>query len=229
MHLSSKDIEGIIKYPFQGNNWFVAVAAQGALLLFLSMFLVGVPFLLGFVVTHVRNGMHESSVYPGFDQWGAYWSCGLKLLVTHLTYSLPIFILYFGYGLILFVFMLFGFQSEVFQVLFGIGALFGVLLYPLVFVYALVVSTLQYAYLPLFAADQPIKKAFYIKSYLWPYLKSNALNILILYVLGYALGVVAYVGFAAFFVGIFFTTSLAMAIIAYGTGVIYKHSSVKMN
>lgn len=230
MTLTSEQFNEIIRYPFTGKDWFVRICLQGALLVFLCPFLVGIPLLAGFVITHTRRGIDGSLDYPSWNDWGVYWSRGWRSLAVNILYYLPIVALFMTYLVVAIVPLVVGAatDSEGLAVIGSILAMLGsIVLYIFLFVYAIFFSLVQMATAPLVALDLPISAAFQLKQYVWPYIKGNIVNMILAFLISYLCALVANIGLLLLFVGILFTFPLAIAVMAYANGVIYRISTVK--
>lgn len=228
--LSGEDFNRIIKYPFVGKDWFVHICLQGALLLFLCIFLIGIPFLTGFIISITRQGIDGSNIYPSWGDWGLYWKRGWKALAVNLIYYLPLAAMFFIYVSLVVIPLLLGAITET-EVLAAIGSLIGALgvfvLYFFMFIYVFCFAVIQMVTAPLLALDYPISASFQFSRYIWPYIKANAVSLLLAWLIGYLAGLLANVGLLFLFFGVVFTIPLAMAIMAYANGTIYRISEVK--
>lgn len=199
--------------------------------MFLSGFLIGLPFFVGFMMSFTRRGIDGSTDYPNWE-WGVYWRRGWKALAINLVYYVPLLALFFTYFAIVAVPLLIGEASGVDE-LAAVSALFGmfgmIILYACMFVYAIFFAIVQMATAPVVALDLPVSAGFQFKHYIWPYLKANVVNLVLAWLIGYLAGLVSMVGMIFLFVGMFLTMPLALAITAYANGVVYRNSSVKYN
>lgn len=231
MTLSGNDFTAILKYPWSGKNWFVNICLQGAVLMLLCPFLLGIPFFTGFVISLTRQGIAGSQDYPTWE-WGTYWQRGWKALVINFVYYIPLLAILLTYFAVVLIPLLIGEASGVDELV-ALSALFGmfgmIILYVCLFAYAIFFAIVQIATAPLVALDLPLAAAFQFKQYIWPYLKANVVNLLLAWLISYLAGLVAMVGIVFFFIGIFLTLPLAIAITAYAHGVIYRISPVKYN
>lgn len=230
MTLTSEQFNEIIKYPFSGKDWFVRICLQGALLSFLCPFLVGIPLLAGFVITHTRRGIDGSLDYPSWNDWGLYWARGWRSIAVNVIYYLPILALFITYLVVAIVPLVVGAvtESEGLAVVGSILAILGsMVLYACLFAYAIFFSLVQMATAPLVALDLPIAAAFQFKQYVWPYIKANIVNMILAFLISYLCALIANIGLLLLFIGIFFTFPVAIAMMAYANGLIYRISTVK--
>lgn len=228
--ITGQHFNEIIRYPISGKDWFVKVGLQGALLLLLCPVLVGIPLLAGFIAAHTQRGIQGSLDYPDWKDWGLYWQLGWKSLAVNLLYYLPLVGLWLIYFVIILVPILIGAiagESEIAALggLLGMMGLF--IVYPLMFVYLIFYVAIQMATGPKIASGATIAQAISWKHYIWPYLKANAINLLIVYLIGYLASLVAMVGMFALFIGLFVTMPFAFALLGYAHGVVYRLSTVK--
>ena len=89
MATSLQNVGDAFGFVFRDQNWFGKVA-MGALFVFLSMFLVGIPFLLGYMVWTTRNVIRkEPYPLPPWTHLGDMFVTGLKLIAAYIVYYIP--------------------------------------------------------------------------------------------------------------------------------------------
>lgn len=228
--LTGQHFNEILRYPVSGKDWFVKVGLQGAILIMLCPFLVGIPLLSGFIAAHTQRGITGSKDYPDWKDWGAYWTLGWKTLAASLLYYLPLVFLWGIYLVIVLIPIAIGAATNSEEVaavgaIFGMGGLF--IIYPLMFVYLIFYVGIQMAIGPKIAAGASIGEAINWKHYIWPYIKANFLHLLIIYLMSYFASLIAMVGMVALFVGLLLTMPFALALMGYAHGVAYRLSTVK--
>jgi len=87
------DIGKAFSYVFEDENWIVKILI-GGLFVFLSPLLIGIPFLLGYVVETVQNVMRdEPRPLPEWSDLGDKFVKGLILTVVAIVYMLPVILL----------------------------------------------------------------------------------------------------------------------------------------
>lgn len=87
------DIGTAFGYAFEDEDWIVKILI-GALFVFLTPLLVGIPFVLGYVVDTVRNVMAgEPRPLPEWSDLGGKFVKGLILSVVAIVYMLPVILL----------------------------------------------------------------------------------------------------------------------------------------
>ncbi len=87
------DIGNAFGYPFEDEDWIVKILI-GALFVFLTPLLVGIPFVLGYMVDTVRNVMAgEPRPLPKWSDLGDKFMRGLVLCVVAIVYMLPVILL----------------------------------------------------------------------------------------------------------------------------------------
>jgi len=80
-------------YAFEDEDWIVKILI-GGLFVLLSLVLVGIPFVLGYMVETVRNVMRgESRPLPAWSDLGDKFVRGLILTVVAIVYMLPVILL----------------------------------------------------------------------------------------------------------------------------------------
>jgi hypothetical protein len=87
------DIGKAFGYAFEDEDWIVKILI-GALFVFLTPVLVGIPFVLGYMVDTVRNVMAgEPRPLPEWSDLGGKFVKGLTLSVVAIVYMLPVILL----------------------------------------------------------------------------------------------------------------------------------------
>ncbi len=226
MTLSGQDFSNVLKAPFQDKQWGVNLILQGALLLFLSFFIIGVPFLTGFMLAITRRTINNDPTLPNWE-WGRYFKDGMKMLGVGIVYIAPLLAAWIGVFVLFFVSVLLVNQNDVFAVLTFVSALLMMGMYVLNFLFVIFMMFVQQAYVPLVAIGAPLRECFQFKTYIWPYLKHNIGNILLGILLGYLAGIIASVGMVFLFVGYFFTFPYAIAVMANVYGLVYRQSVIQ--
>lgn len=229
LSITSQHFNEILRYPISGKDWLVRVALQGAVLMLLCPFLVGIPLLTGLMVAHTKRGIDGSNDYPNWE-WGTYWNLGWKAIAVNFLYYLPILAL-IGIYLITIVLPLFIAAVTKTPEVATVSGMFGMMgmmiIYPMLFLYAIFYAAVQMAVSPKLAAGASLNATLQFKGYIWPYLKANVLNMLLVYLIGYLASLVASLGVLFMFIGVFLTMPFGIALMAYGNGVIYRLSTVK--
>lgn len=228
MLLSGQNIEDVFTHPFKDKDWFFKLFLQGAVLMLLSFFLIGIPFLLGFLITMTKRAIANDSKLPDWSDWGQYWRLGWRTMAVQFLYMLPLLLLwcvvllFFGASIALTSY------DDHFAVLTLVSSLFFFVTYLLTFLYSLTMGWVVYpVYMALLAVGAPIKDCFRIKAYVWPYIKANIGNIILGALLIYLAGMIASLGIFFLFVGYLFTLPYALAIMANVHGLIYRQSPIK--
>ena len=87
------DIGRAFTYVFDDEKWLSKIV-MGGVFIFLSVFLIGIPFILGYLVETVRNvASEEASPLPEWSDLGNKFAQGLSLAIALLIYSIPLIIL----------------------------------------------------------------------------------------------------------------------------------------
>ena len=87
------DIGKAFGYVFEDEDWIKKIAI-GAVFVLLSPLLVGIPFVLGYMVETVRNVMaDEPSPLPEWSDLGEKFVTGLTLAAAAIVYMLPVILL----------------------------------------------------------------------------------------------------------------------------------------
>ncbi|EKD49372.1 MAG: hypothetical protein ACD_63C00168G0005, partial [uncultured bacterium] len=180
------------------------------LFVFLSMFLVGTPFLLGYIVWTTRNVIRkEKNPLPEWSNYGDMAICGLKLWLCYFIYYLPLVVI-----ILIPIFILF-WISFMSGNMFYLAFIFG--LYGLFLLLTLAYSLLFPSIYLRFVMTDDISETFKINE-VFNFTKRNIGNVLLFIVFSWLAGMIASVGFIALFVGVFFTMFYAYCIQAHLMG-----------
>jgi hypothetical protein len=171
-----ENIGRAFSYMFEDKDW-VQKILMGALFALLSLVLIGVPFLMGYLLVVARQSSEGRPVpLPNWDNLGDKFVQGLLLFIITVIYAIP--------GIIL-------------MLIPCIGILF-YLLYEICFILALPYIVVR------FARSGNFGDAFDFSGTL-DFMKNNLSNLLIIFVMSIVLTIVAYFGLLALIIGIFFT------------------------
>jgi hypothetical protein len=86
------EIGKAFSYVFEDENW-VKKVLMGGLFTLLSLLLVGIPFVLGYMVQTIRNVIEgQPRPLPEWDNLGEKFMSGLMLLIIMIIYSIPSFL-----------------------------------------------------------------------------------------------------------------------------------------
>lgn len=87
------DIGLAVRYVFDDENW-VAKIGIGAIVTILAIFIIPIPFLIGWGIAVTRNVSDGiESPLPEWQDWGKLFNDGLKVLVAQFVYTLPVWLL----------------------------------------------------------------------------------------------------------------------------------------
>lgn len=81
------DIEALLTYPMESDDWLVTVLV-GGVLMFLSFLVVPAFFVYGYFVRVLRAGMEDAPEPPAFDEWGELFVEGLVAFVVLFVYQI---------------------------------------------------------------------------------------------------------------------------------------------
>jgi hypothetical protein len=86
------DIRKAIVYVFQDPRWLVKIVI-GDIMVFLSVLIVPILFLQGYMIEIIRNVMRgEEHPLPEWTDWGARFKDGLNLSIAGLIYTAPLWL-----------------------------------------------------------------------------------------------------------------------------------------
>lgn len=88
------DLEALLTYPMESDDWIVTVAI-GTVLTLLSVLIVPAFLVYGYLVRALRAGMGGASEPPEFDDWGTLFVEGLVATVILFVYQLIPIIVFF--------------------------------------------------------------------------------------------------------------------------------------
>ncbi|MFC1721813.1 DUF4013 domain-containing protein [Patescibacteria group bacterium] len=209
MATTLQDVGEAFGYLFKDQHWFGKLA-MGALFVFLSMFIVGIPFLLGYMVWTTRNVIRrEPYPLPEWTHFGDMFVTGLKLIATYIVYYIPFFLI------IIIPLILFGILGFV-QVNPGfIGAFFGYYIF-------VIIASIGYSLflIPVylrFAMTDGVGRSLEAGK-VWRFFKANLVNVLLVLLLSWVAGLIGGLGIIILFVGVFFTQMYAYLIQAHLMG-----------
>lgn len=223
MAFDGDDFTKVLKYPFQDPQWFSKMALQGAALFLLCIVLVGIPFLMGYMIRCTQKGLKGETTLPGWDEWGDYWRLGWKAFGVNLLYLLPI---YGVYGLLVVGYLVLIDIDETSLTI--IGSIVAIVGYIAILLYGIALIFIQAAVNAAIALNRSFYECFELKSRIWPYIKANIGAILFAMVAGWVAGFVSYLGFFAFFVGILFTFNYFITVNGYSQGIVHHKSKIKL-
>ena len=88
-----KDLGSAFSFPFKDPQW-VSKLALGMVFVFLSLFVVGALFLIGYLVETTERVMRQQRpLLPAWDRLGAKFVLGLKFVLVIVVYLIPLFLL----------------------------------------------------------------------------------------------------------------------------------------
>lgn len=200
-----ENISDAFGYVFKDARWPSKIAL-GALFLLLSFFVVGIPFILGYMVWITRNVIRKEP-YP-LPEWvnlGDMFVTGLKLIACYFIYLIPFWlIVILPFFLTFFSLIISGYWQ-------GIPYLF-------VFYLVIVIASICYyvfwpaVYLRFIMTDR-IGETFSVKE-IWTFTKKNVYIVILANLLCYVAAIISSAGSIVLFIGIFFTYPYGMMITA---------------
>ena len=190
---SSLQVGRAFSFMFEDKNWVVKIIL-GAVFNLLTLVLIGIPFVLGYLLEVAKNSSEGKELpLPEWDKLGDKFVRGLIYLVILIIYSIP--------GMIL---------SFIPCVKFCLGPL-----YFLALAFVLPYITVKYAQTGSF------EEVFRFNEII-EFVKNNLSNLVIVILLTIALQIIATFGVLALVVGIFFTMFWADLGIFYLYGQVYR-------
>ncbi len=184
-------------YMFEDPEWLQKILV-GAVFVLLSFILIGIPFLLGYVLQLVRNVSNGNPLpLPAWDELGEKFTKGLLFFVVIVIWAIPLIIIHF----ILAMIPCLGWIASV----------------ALSIAFAMV---MPYIYVR-FARSGNIADAFDFAGMI-AFLTQNTVNLLLVALLSIVFGILASLGFIALIIGYFFTAFWAQLGIGYLYGEVVR-------
>lgn len=208
------DLGRAFSYPFKDPAW-VSKFILGALFMLLGIFLVGIFIVVGYFIQITQRVMRrELNPLPEWTDIGVKLVVGFKFCIVYLMYLIPIVILYIPFLTLI----LLGALSDNSDML---GALAGVYMAVMVFLFVIPYSLLLAAMLPIityrFARNEKITEALDVAAVFRTF-KRNWQNTLVVALIAVGLHSFAAVGIVFFFVGVLFTVFYSYTISAHMFG-----------
>jgi hypothetical protein len=221
------DIGKSFTYVFDDEGWLTKVLV-GGLFGFLSIILIGVPFLVGYFLETLKNVyLGQPRPLPNWgDNLGAMFVKGIKALVGILIWSLPIILLSCVLGIIsstLGTAMPSG-NSSAAQSAAGIFVAVNLCFQCLISIYSLILGVMIPAALMKFAVDEQISDFWAVRD-LIGFIRRNLGNYLIATIVYWVAGAIAGFGVILCFVGVFFTTFWSMLVGAHLYGQVFRNAN----
>lgn len=180
-------------FMFEDKNWPVKIVL-GAVFNLLSLVLIGIPFILGYLLELAKNSSEGKEIpLPEWDKLGDKFTRGLIYLIILIVYSIP--------GMIL---------SFIPCIKYCLGPL-----YFLALMFALPYITLKYA------KTGSFEEAFRFND-MFEFVKQHLNNLVMVVLLSIALQIIASFGVLALVVGVFFTCFWASLAVYYLYGKVYR-------
>lgn len=208
-------------YVFEDPNWLRKVL-MGGLFTLAACVLVGVPFILGYYARVTRNILagHPQPL-PEWDDLGAYFSEGLRLLGVGIVWTLPVILLW----------MLIAIPAGLMSIVDSDaartagGAAFG-LIYCIQIPLGLVLRFVIPVAMVRSIAEQSFSAGLQFGR-VFSMIKANFVNFLLAFLVAFIAGFLGVFGIVACFIGIIFTAFWSSLVTAHGYAQAYQLSSVK--
>ncbi len=201
-----------VSFAFEDERWLVKIVIGGAFA-FLSSLLIGIPFVLGYMVQTLRNvASDEPSPLPEWTELGNKFIEGLSLFVIMLIYALPMILLScvtsaFGRAA--------GERNGIQLVTICLNCIW--------FLYLLLYSLFIPAAIIRYAMTEEITVAFRFGE-IFTFITRNLGNYILAVVLSWVIYFIASFGVIICFVGVLFTSFWALLVEAHLYGQIYRLS-----
>jgi len=199
-------------FMFKDKDWLMKVIMGGVFAL-LSVILVGIPFVLGYMLEVIRRvaGGNDQEL-PAWDNLGEKFVDGLKLLVILLIVSIPLWLLACVMGV--FNGIAANTNSDALTTL---VALVNILVWLLNFLYGLVFAIFMPAFMIRYAMTRDFGQTLKIGE-AWNVVRANIGNYILILVVAYLATLVASIGVIACVIGVFLTMFWAYLVEAHLLG-----------
>lgn len=196
-------------YVFKDPDWVVKLVI-GTVFVLLTPFMIGVPFMTGYMIRIIRYRLEGKEGLPAWTNLGGMFVDGIKMVFVGFVYALPILIM--GVGLAIVVTIVGEVDSDA-------GAFMGLLFLPfqgLSMLYSLALVFIHPHIYHVIATDAPLRQAFQLKGY-FKILKTEWSAVLVALLLIWLAGVIAWFGIFIFIIGLF----IGLAYVNMVTGDVY--------
>jgi hypothetical protein len=211
-----KDLGKAFSFPFKDPEW-IAKFLVGAVFMILSIFVVGIFILVGYLIQITQRVMRQDArPLPEWDNIGGKLVLGFKFCVVYCIYLLPVFILMVP----MIVFPILGEVSGDEDVIALVALVYSFGYTLIVIPYSLALTVLIPIIIYRFAERERIGDALDLATVIREF-KHNWQNTVIVALIAMAIQSFAGVGMILFFVGLFFTVLYAYVVSAYLTGALY--------
>lgn len=211
------DIGKAFSYVFEDEQWITKVLI-GGLFVLASIVLIGIPFLLGYVVALIRNVMAGSErPLPEWDELGEKFTEGLILAIIFFVWSLPM-ILFDGFlGALIGILGTTASSNAG-----GLVAVLTFLIWVVSFLWGLVIALFTPAIMVQFAQKPEFSSGFAFAD-LWRFTADNIGNIIIAILIYWVAGIIAGLGVILCVVGVLFTSFWSYLVVGHLIGQVYLH------
>ncbi|MGQ9555811.1 MAG: DUF4013 domain-containing protein [Anaerolineae bacterium] len=204
-------------YMFKDKDWLMKIILGGVFIL-LSAILVGIPFVLGYILEVVRNvAAGRDEELPAWDNLGDKFVQGLMLLVVLLIISIPLWL--FSCVMGVFNGIAASSSSDALQTL---AALVSVLMWLLNVLYGLIFAIFMPAFMIRYAMTRDFGATLKIGE-AWKVIKANFGNYILIIIIAWVAQVVASFGVIACVIGVFLTYFWAYLVQGHLLGQYYRN------
>lgn len=208
------DIGKSFAFMFEDKDWLVKILVGGVFAL-LSTILVGVPFVLGYVLEVIRRvARDDPQPLPDWDNLGEKFVQGLVLMVILAIWLLPVWLVMCGQLAITLPLA----DNPDYE---GLLATVSICGSCLTILWSLVVALFTPAIFTRYAVTGQFASGFQFGE-IWRFTTRNIANILIAVVLSWVAGLLASFGVILCFVGVFLTWFWSMLVEAHLFGQVYR-------
>ncbi|MBU0670617.1 DUF4013 domain-containing protein, partial [Patescibacteria group bacterium] len=196
-------------FQFKPEGWFGRFLG-GTLFVFLSMFIIPIPILVGYNLQVIKNVIDKKKdPLPHWTGVGKMWVDGVKFFFATLGYALPII-------LIVIIMIVMGILAAVYEdsEMAVITILLFLLLELVLMLYSLAMAFIA-PILYIKRAQGATARELYHLGEIWSFIKKNIGNIIVVLLLGWASGLIVNFGMLFFFIGLFPAAFYAMTIIGH--------------
>ena len=216
-----KNVGEAFTYQFQEKGW-VGTILLGALFVVLCVFIITIPFLIGYMIRNIRAVIEkDKELMPKWRHAWAMWLEGIKFFGASLGWGIPIIIIIVLMSVSIGLVAAYG-NDELAPIL----VLVMLMMNGLIMLYSIVLAFVSPVLYIKIANKEPYRNLYHFGE-IWRFIKNNIGNIIIVMLLSWAAGLLVNVGMLFFFIGLFPVAFYVSTVMAHLYGQLYLESKNK--
>lgn len=216
-----KNVGEAFTYQFKEDGW-VGTFLLGSLFVILCVFIVTIPFLIGYMIWNARAVIeNRKEKMPKWRHLGAMYMEGLKFFGASLGWGAPILVIIILMVAMSLLLVFYGSDEVV-----AIFVLLMLVMNGFIMLYSLVIAFVAPVLYIKVATKEPYRNLYHLGE-IWDFIKKNFGNIIIVLLLGWASGFIVNFGMLFFFVGLFPAAFYVGTIMAHLYGQLYLESRTR--